>query len=153
MGRGLDFKSPFVHQRFVAVLDFVLSPTSVGFMARAAGFNLSGSRARQKPPSSLTLHTSSPHGRVVLMLSSPRLHRESNRVGLEALSGDSYLIFLRYGHVKKLIHYGLIRVCLPWRNLDHFHVIILSLKKPFVANSSQRRVLLVCQTNNPILVT
>jgi hypothetical protein len=51
IGRGIEFKSSFVHQRFVAFLNFVVSPTSVGFMARAAALNLCGCRARQKPPS------------------------------------------------------------------------------------------------------
>ncbi len=53
-GRGNDCQSPCVYNGFVAVLNFVLSPTSVGFMARAALFHLNGCRARQKPPSSLT---------------------------------------------------------------------------------------------------
>jgi hypothetical protein len=36
MGRPIDLKSSFVHQRFAALLKFVLSPVSVGFMARVA---------------------------------------------------------------------------------------------------------------------
>jgi hypothetical protein len=63
MGRGFKFKSPFVHRDFIAFLIYLLSPTSVGFMARAIADICHGRRARQKPPSSLTLP---PPGGLVL---------------------------------------------------------------------------------------
>jgi hypothetical protein len=51
MGRGCILKPSFIHRDYFDFLRLVPSPTSVGFMARAAGVNLSGCRARQKPPS------------------------------------------------------------------------------------------------------
>jgi hypothetical protein len=55
MGRGSELKSSFVYIHFIKLFSSVLSPTSVGFMARAAADICHGRRARQKPPSSLSL--------------------------------------------------------------------------------------------------
>ena len=78
-GRGIDFKSSFVHHLFIAFSRFALSPTSVGFMARAAAVNLSGCRARQKPPSSLTLQQRV-HPRTGLLLKDNVLDTSITRV-------------------------------------------------------------------------
>jgi len=64
MGRGNNFKSSFVHNKFQVFSRFATPPTSVGFMARAAAIICVDAALAKNLPRRSRSHNGFTHGRV-----------------------------------------------------------------------------------------